>query len=145
MVVKRVSIGVKFLDEFLEGGLENDAITTIYGPAGTGKTNLALLAAIEVAKRKKVIFVDTEGGFSVSRLKQILPDYKKLLENFIFIQPMRFDEQHKSINLVKERGTNIGFLAKLSLSRWRMHSSVSRNPRRRTRAQRMFWSCKAAR
>jgi len=85
MIAKRVSAGVKLLDDLLEGGYETDAITTIYGPAGAGKTNLALLASVGIAKQgKKVIFIDTEGGFSVSRLKQILPEYKKLLDKFVF-------------------------------------------------------------
>ena len=107
MLTKRVSTGVKFLDEFLEGGLEADAITTVYGPAGSGKTNLALLSAVEVAKSgKKVIFVDTEGGFSVARLKQILPEYRKLLDRFVFLRPMSFEEQKQSIERLKELVNN---------------------------------------
>lgn len=103
MDTKRVSSGVDFLDELLEGGFEVDAITTIYGPAGAGKTNLALIAALDVAKSgKKVLFVDTEGGFSVARLKQILPEYKKLLDRIVFFRPMSFDEQAKSIELLKK-------------------------------------------
>ncbi len=100
---KRVSTGVKFLDEFLEGGYETDAITTLYGPAGAGKTNLALLAAVEMAKqKKKVIFVDTEGGFSVARLKQVFPDYKKHLDKIVFLRPTNFDEQTKVISKLKD-------------------------------------------
>ncbi|VVB81749.1 DNA repair and recombination protein RadB [uncultured archaeon] len=107
MYTKRVSAGAKFLDEFLEGGYEADAITTIYGPAGSGKTNLALLAAVEVAKSgKKVIFIDTEGGFSVARLKQILPDYKKLLDRFVFLRPMSFAEQKQSVERLRELVNN---------------------------------------
>jgi len=103
MNTKRISSGVGFLDELLEGGYEADAITTIYGPAGAGKTNVALLAAVEVAKQgKKVIFVDTEGGFSVARLKQILPEYKKLLDRFVFLRPTSFDEQNKAVDMVKK-------------------------------------------
>ncbi len=102
MNTKRVSSGIDFLDELLEGGYEVDAITTIYGPAGAGKTNLALLVSVAVAKQgKKVIFVDTEGGFSVSRLKQILPEYKKLLDRIVFLRPTSFAEQHKSIEQLK--------------------------------------------
>src|SRR5574341_978779 len=103
MNTKRVPSGADFLDDFLDGGYETDAITTIYGPAVAGKTNLALLAAIEVAKQgKKVIYVDTEGGFSVARLKQILPDYKKLLDKFVFLRPTTFEEQKKAIEMLKQ-------------------------------------------
>lgn len=107
MNVKRVSSGVDFFDELLDGGFEVDSITTIYGPAGAGKTNLALLAALETAKQgKKVLFVDTEGGFSVARLKQILPEYKKLLDRIVFFRPMSFEEQGKSLDLVKKLVNN---------------------------------------
>ncbi len=102
-MAKRVSSGAKIVDDFLEGGYETDAITTIYGPAGAGKTNLALLAAVDAAKQgKKVIFIDTEGGFSVSRLKQILPEYKKLLDRIVFLRPTSFEEQKKDIERLKE-------------------------------------------
>ncbi|MBW2969866.1 DNA repair and recombination protein RadB [Candidatus Woesearchaeota archaeon] len=107
MYTKRVSSGVKFLDEFLEGGFEADAITTVYGPAGSGKTNLALLAAVSVAKQgKKVVFIDTEGGFSVARLKQILPDYKKLLDRIVFLRPASFEEQKQAFERLKELVNN---------------------------------------
>ena len=102
MGTKRVSTGVDFLDSFLEGGYETDAITTIYGPAGAGKTNLALLAAVSVAKKgKKVLFVDTEGGFSVSRLKQIATDYKKVLDQIVFLRPTNFKDQTEAIERLK--------------------------------------------
>ena len=61
---ERVATGSEILDELLEGGYEKDAITTIYGPAGAGKTTMALLAAIETAKRgKKTIQKRTSKGF----------------------------------------------------------------------------------
>src|SRR3989338_3826200 len=65
----KVSSGSGALDKLLEGGYETDVITTIYGPAGSGKTTTCLLAAVSTAtvkenKDKKVVFIDTEGGFS---------------------------------------------------------------------------------
>ena len=96
MSSQRLSTGTEILDVLLDGGYENDAITTIYGPAGAGKTNFALLAAVNVAKLgKKVIYIDTEGGFSIARLEQLVPNYKKtkVLEKIIFLQPTNFDEQ----------------------------------------------------
>jgi DNA repair protein RadB len=81
------------IDEFLEGGIESDVVTTVYGPAGSGKSLVAMLAARSVAKKKKVIYIDTEGGFSVERFKQIDPDYKKLLENIMLLKPTTFKEQ----------------------------------------------------
>ena len=53
----RILSGSKVLDLMLGGGYERDVITTIYGPAGSGKTILCLLCTINVARSgKKVIY-----------------------------------------------------------------------------------------
>ncbi|MBI2655794.1 DNA repair and recombination protein RadB [Candidatus Woesearchaeota archaeon] len=102
----KIPTGSKILNEMLGGGYEKDAITTIYGPAGSGKTVLCILCAMNIAKSgKKVIYVDTEGGFSVERLRQICSsirwDYKKVIENIIFLKPTSFEEQKKSFEKLK--------------------------------------------
>ncbi len=100
MDVKRVSTGAEVLDKLLDGGYESDTITTVYGPSGSGKTNVCIIAAVAVARSgKKVIYIDTEGGFSVERLKQIAPDdYSSLIDNFVFLKPASFDEQRSSFS-----------------------------------------------
>ncbi len=99
----KVPSGSRILDRMLDGGYDSDIITTIYGPAGSGKTNLVLLASINIARKgKKVIYVDTEGSFSLERMKQIALDYKKLLGRFIFLKPTNFKEQKKSFERLKE-------------------------------------------
>jgi DNA repair protein RadB len=103
----RISTGTDVLDTLLDGGYETDAITTIYGPAGAGKTNLALIAAVHTAQQgKKVIYIDTEGGFSVARLKQIVAQPKKILDKIIFLQPTTFDEQKKAFAKLKQLVNN---------------------------------------
>ncbi|MBI4143658.1 DNA repair and recombination protein RadB [Candidatus Woesearchaeota archaeon] len=98
----RVATGCEVMDAFLDGGYESDAITTIYGPAGSGKTNLACLAAIAIAsKGKKVIFIDTEGGFSIIRLKQLVSDHKKVLDRIVFLNPTNFEEQVSAFQKLK--------------------------------------------
>ena len=70
---EKISAGSFDFNEWLYGGYESDIITMIAGPPGSGKTNLCILAACSQAKkRKKVIFMDTEGGFSVDRVRQIV-------------------------------------------------------------------------
>ncbi|MBD3319295.1 DNA repair and recombination protein RadB [Candidatus Woesearchaeota archaeon] len=102
-MVKKVPTGVGFLDALLDGGYEDDAITTVYGPAGVGKTNLALLAAVQAANDdKKVIYIDTEGGFSVTRLKQLVSNPKKVLNNIIFLNPVTFEEQKRAFDKLAE-------------------------------------------
>lgn len=103
----KIPTGSKILDIMLEGGYERDVITTIYGPAGSGKTVLCLLCSINVARNgKKVVYVDSEGGFSLERLKQISfhlnQDYKKILENIIFLRPTSFAEQKNSFEKLKD-------------------------------------------
>jgi len=101
----KISAGSYDLNKFLFGGYEQDIITTIYGAAGTGKTNFCLLASVSQAKKEnKVIFIDTEGGFSIERFKQLAGEnYEKLLENIILVKPVNFSEQIKVFsNLIKE-------------------------------------------
>lgn len=98
----RISSGNEVMDELLEGGFEPDVLSTIYGPAGSGKTCSCILASIEVARSgKKVIFIDTEGGFSIERLKQIAPDYETILEQMIFFKPVNFEEQKEVFEKLK--------------------------------------------
>lgn len=103
------------LDGLLDGGFEKDAITTIYGPAGSGKTNLALLACISVAKKKKVVYLDTEGGFSPERLAQLVPDAKKVMDNILFFRPTSFEKQGKAFDQVAnlmagKQGRSVGLI-----------------------------------
>jgi DNA repair protein RadB len=94
--IERISAGSYDLNKWLFGGYEKDIITMVAGPAGSGKTNFVLLASCSQAKKgNKVIFVDSEGGFSVERVKQIagVEKYKEILDNILLLQPTSFDEQ----------------------------------------------------
>lgn len=105
----KISAGSYDLNNWLYGGYENDIITTIYGPAGSGKTNFCILACVSQAKKgKKVIFIDTEGGFSTERFKQIAgPDYEDVLKNVLILKPTSFQEQRKNFySFLKEINTN---------------------------------------
>ena len=92
-----LSTGSESFDRFLEGGYEKSVITTIYGPSGTGKTTTCLISAISASKEGKVIFIDTEGGFSVERLKQLTKDYDAVLEKIFLLKPTAFAEQKQGI------------------------------------------------
>lgn len=96
MVELKISAGSYDLNKFLFGGYETDIISTIYGPAGSGKTNLCMLVALSQAKKgNKIIYIDTEGGFSIDRAKQILKGEKdeRILENILLLKPTSFEEQ----------------------------------------------------
>ena len=107
-----ISTGVDFLDTFLAGGYEQDIVTTIYGPSGAGKTNLCLLAAIKMAELgKKVIVMDTEGGIGVERIKQICPEFEKILSRIMFYNLVNFEEQKEAFEKIKkEINEHIGLL-----------------------------------
>ena len=94
----KISTGSFDLNKWLEGGYETDVITMFAGPPGSGKTNFCILSACSQAKdNKKVIFIDTEGGFSIERVKQIVGEenQEKILENIFLIEPTNFEEQKK--------------------------------------------------
>jgi len=92
--------------DILIGGIESGIITTIYGPPGTGKSNICLLLASKIAQEKKIIYIDTEGGFSIERLKQINSNYGEILDKIIILKPTNFAEQRKAIRLLKEMVDN---------------------------------------
>ncbi|MEX0920385.1 MAG: DNA repair and recombination protein RadB [Candidatus Pacearchaeota archaeon] len=110
----KISAGSFDLNKWLYGGYEKSVISMIAGPPASGKTNFVLLAACGQAKRdSKVIFIDTEGGFSSERVKQIVGDgHEKILENILLLNPTNFDEQKKIfanlLNRVKKE--NVGMI-----------------------------------
>jgi len=112
--VEKISTGSHDLNRWLYGGYEKDIITMIAGPPGSGKTNFCVLTSCSQAKRgKKVVFMDTEGGFSIDRFKQILGDnYKDILKNILLFKPTNFEEQKKTFSklLDKIKKEHIGLI-----------------------------------
>lgn len=75
-------------------------ITCLYGEAGSGKTNISILAAAKASETGKVLFIDTENTFSPRRAQELSPNAK--LENIIIVSPKHFFSLHKAIfNLLK--------------------------------------------
>jgi DNA repair protein RadB len=80
----------------LLGGVESSALTNFYGAPGTGKTNICLLLAVECIKNGgKVIYIDTEGGFSADRLNQLVENRSidEIAKKINLIEPKDFKEQ----------------------------------------------------
>lgn len=88
----KITTGSDVLDWLLEGGYEKDVLTTIYGPPGSGKSNLCLIC-LASQYDKKIIYIDTEGSFSTNRIKQLTDDYKAVLDNVMILKPTDFNEQ----------------------------------------------------
>lgn len=116
--MKKISTGADFLDIFLDGGYDTSIITTIYGPSGSGKTNLCLLAAVKIAEKgKKVLFIDTEGGIAVERIRQLTSSYAAVLEKILFWNPVTFEDQKAMLSSLKAMVTDdIGLIIVDSIS-----------------------------
>ena len=93
-----MSTGFGPLDALLGGGIETNTITEVYGEAGSGKTNLALMLTKSCALQgKKVFYVDTE-GISIDRLKQMSgDDFQNVASEFMHTQCYSMKEQEKSV------------------------------------------------
>jgi DNA repair protein RadB len=102
------------VNNWLDGGFEKDIISCFYGPYASGKSNFMMLVSCHNAKKdKKVIFVDTEGGFSLDRIRQItggLPEM--VLKNIVLLKPTSFKEQKEAFLIIgKElKSKNIGLI-----------------------------------
>src|SRR3989344_4401154 len=111
----KIMTGSHDVNNWLEGGYEKGVITLFYGPAASGKSNFVTLAACHNSKKdKKIIFIDTEGSFSLDRVKQIsqgLPEF--ILKNIVILKPTNFEEQKEAFfKLLKEikSSENIGLI-----------------------------------
>lgn len=97
----KISSGAAIIDWLLEGGYEKDCLTTLYGPSGSGKSNICMILVAATPPNKKTIYIDTEGSFSLARLKQITSDWKNILDRSIIFKPTTFQEQQKVFEKVK--------------------------------------------
>lgn len=70
--IKKVGTGCSNFDDMLGGGFESGAITEVYGPYGSGKTQLAQLTVVRALAEdptNKAIFIDSENTFRADRIK----------------------------------------------------------------------------
>jgi len=96
--MEHVPTGCRALDELLGGGVETGCLTLLYGEAGSGKTNVCLQVARNVAREeRRVVYVDTE-GVSLERLHQMCgEDFEQVLPRILFSEPYSNEEQEKLI------------------------------------------------
>ncbi|XP_016787484.1 DNA repair protein RAD51 homolog 4 isoform X3 [Pan troglodytes] len=69
-----LSTGIGSLDKLLDAGLYTGEVTEIVGGPGSGKTQVCLCMAANVAHglQQNVLYVDSNGGLTASRLLQLL-------------------------------------------------------------------------
>ena len=92
------------IDKLLNGGLEIGCITNFYGQPGSAKSQIALQTTVKVAYAgRKVIFVDTEGGFSVERIGQMCNGFSQnVLDNIVILEPKEWTDQRDAIRGLEE-------------------------------------------
>lgn len=99
------------IDTIIGGGIEKGCITQFYGPPGSGKTNIVLKMLVQSALNgNKGVLIDTEGGLSIERVKQIAEDnFERMAGNIIVIEPTTFKEQNEALQKIEsslENGTD---------------------------------------
>lgn len=95
----KLPTGVPGFDAFLGGGLERRVITQFFGEGGSGKSTIALRAAVSaLSKGTGVIYIDTE-GFSAERFCQIAGDKAEEYAKSLYVyEPSSFAEQGQVIS-----------------------------------------------
>lgn len=101
----RLSTGCATIDELLNGGFERGTVTQLYGPPGSGKTNLAMSTVVTAAADGgRGVVIDTE-GLSMARLEQLLDgvpgENDDLLERVVTQEVYDFDGQKNAITEVE--------------------------------------------
>jgi len=118
----RCTTGAKGLDELLQGGIETQAITEVYGDFGSGKTQLChtLCCTCQLPPEKgglggNALYIDTETTFRPERIRQIAEsrgmDANEILQNIIICRVL--NSSHLEL-IIKTLGKHIEkFKAKL--------------------------------
>ena len=97
-----VSTGCDALDDLLGGGFERGTVSQLYGPPASGKTNIALSAAVGVAAAgESVLYIDTE-GLSVDRFQQLIEttadgSTEDVASRLIITDALDFDDQQEAV------------------------------------------------
>lgn len=93
------------LDGILGGGVERGIVTEVYGPAGAGKTNFCIHFSLSAAERGKVAYLDTEGGLSAERVRQIAGG-TKIMKNILVKRVTDFWQQEETVGslVCKKKG-----------------------------------------
>ncbi|MGB9002697.1 MAG: recombinase RecA [Nitrosotalea sp.] len=90
-----ISTGLPRLDDLLGGGITAGIITDIFGPGGSGKTQLVMQICTN-AMSKKIIYHDTSGSFRPERILQLMHARQlapSLLDNIIVARVTNIAEQ----------------------------------------------------
>jgi RecA/RadA recombinase len=101
-----ISTGSLSLDRLLGGGIRTGLLTDVYGPSGTGKSQLCFSLCVNSAKYLKqnemIMFIDTVGTFRPERVSEIARQEtnNEILDKIIFIRAFSTNDQIKSLRKI---------------------------------------------
>ncbi|XP_021271746.1 DNA repair protein RAD51 homolog 4 isoform X2 [Numida meleagris] len=96
------------LDQLLDAGLYTGEVTELAGAPGSGKTQvcLSITASVSLGLRQHVFFLDSTGGFTASRLYQMLQaqveDKEEQLEALQRVQVVRVFDIYEMLRALHE-------------------------------------------
>ncbi len=105
---ERHSSGSKKLDALLGGGYRAGTLTEVFGRSNSGKSQLAMQAVLEAARREEPsLYVDTEGSFRPERLEQMAEargwEIGGLMERVIYVRTDSVSEQLETVRNMQAR------------------------------------------
>lgn len=98
----RLTLGNKQLDDFLQGGIETQAITEFFGESATGKTQICFQIAAFLANKgglgeNLILYIDSENTFKPERVEEICIennlDVEKVLNKILVIRAFNSSDQ----------------------------------------------------
>ena len=103
------SSGSKAVDELLGGGYRAGRLTEVFGRSNSGKTQLAMQAALVAARGgNRSLFIDTEGSFRPERMEEMARargwKAEGLLEKVVYVRSDSSAEQMETIRKMNSRG-----------------------------------------
>ncbi|XP_059685220.1 DNA repair protein RAD51 homolog 4 isoform X1 [Gavia stellata] len=100
--------GSPSLDQLLDSGLYTGEVTELMGVPGSGKTQvcLGIAASVSLSLKQHVLFLDSTGGFTASRLYQMLraraENEEEQLEALQRIQVVRVFDIYEMLSALQE-------------------------------------------
>jgi DNA repair protein RadA len=113
--IGKITTATQCLDQLLDGGVETQALTEVYGEFGSGKTQFCHTICVTVQKPKEegglgggVLYVDSENTFRPERIVSIAKakgmDPEKVLDNIIVARA--YNSAHQTL-ILEEAGSII--------------------------------------
>ncbi len=100
-----ISTGLLRLDDLLGGGIIAGTIIDIFGPGGSGKTQLAMQISLNSLQDGFVLYQDTTGGFRPERMMQLINLknlQSSLLDRMIIARITNTQEQFEYLKKISE-------------------------------------------